>query len=157
METPFGYGPSSVPLPPRNPPLPFLIKLVVCFLGADALERTYLLIKWSLELKEESSVLSGSEFDLGGKLGLLAIGISILLEVILILLVLLRTWWGRLWTQALFLIHLVYVAHLVLIAKPELWIFLDTPGRLRLGATLVLDTLALAYLWSPSARRALDR
>jgi hypothetical protein len=157
METPAGYGPSSVPVAPRDPPLPFLVKLLLCFLGADALERTYLLIKWSLELEEEASLLSGSEFDLGGKLGLLAIGISIMLEVILILLILLRTWWGRLWTQALFLIHLVYVAHLVLIAKPELWIFLDAPGRLRVGATLIVDTLALAYLWSPSARRALNR
>lgn len=157
METPQDYSPSSVPLAPRNPPLPFLIKLVVCFLGADALERTFFLVKWSLELDEQSSILSGSEFDLGGKLGLLAIGISIMLEVILILLVLLRTWWGRLWTQALFLIHLVYVAHLVLVSKPELWIFLDAPGRVRLGATLVLDTLALAYLWSPGARRALSR
>lgn len=157
METPLAYSPKSVPLPVRSAPLPFLVKLVVCFLGADALERCFFLVKWSLTLGEESSILAGSEFDLGGKLGLLAIGISILLEVILILLVLLRTWWGRLWTQALFLIHLVYVGHLILIAKPELWIFLDAPGRVRLGATLVLDALILAYLWSPAARGALNR
>ena len=156
METPLPYGPKSVPLAPRNPPLPFLVKVIVCFLGADALERCVSLVQWGLEAAKASE-LTGSEYDVGGPLGLLAIGISVMLEVILILLVLLRTWWGRLWTQALFLIHLVYAAHLVLIAKPELWVFLGAPGRLRLGGTLVLDALVLAYLWSPEARRSLNR
>ncbi|MBL4850383.1 MAG: hypothetical protein JKY65_33110 [Planctomycetes bacterium] len=145
-----------MPLAPRNEPLPFLVKLIVCFLAADALERCGVLAQWGLEAAKASE-LTGSDFDVGGPLGLLAIGISVMLEVILILLVLLRTWWGRLWTQALFLIHLVYAAHLVLIAKPELWVFLDTPGRLRIGGTLVLDALILAYLWSPEVRDTLDR
>jgi hypothetical protein len=156
METPAGYGPSSVPITPRAKHLPFLIKLIVCFLGADALERCVLLVRSGFEVAKGSE-LTTSEFDVGGPLGLLAIGISILLEIILILLVLLRTWWGRLWTQALFLIHLIYAGHLVLIAKPELWLFLDAPGRFRMGATLVLDALVLAYLWSPEARGSLDR
>ena len=46
MDTPAGYGPSSVPLPTRSPPLPFLIKLVVAFLGADALGLGDMGTKW---------------------------------------------------------------------------------------------------------------
>ena len=156
METPGLYGPSSVPLPARTPPLPFLAKLVVCFLGADAIERCVELIRWALS-HAPASDLTGSEFDMGGPLGLLAIGISALLELILILLILLRTWWGRIWTQTVFAIHLFYTASLVLVHKPEIWVYLGEPGRLRLGATLVLDSLALAYLFSAEARRALDR
>ena len=154
METPGAYGPSSVPLPRRSPPLPFLLKLVVCFLGADALERCAELIRWGLR-HAQASDLTGSEFDMGGPLGLLAIGISALLELILILLILLRTWWGRIWTQTVFAIHLFYAGSLILVQKPEIWLYLGDEGRLRLGATLVVDSLALAYLSSHEARRAL--
>ena len=61
----------------------------------------------------------------------------------LAVLLILRTWWGRIWTQAIFLIHLLFVGHMLVVRHPELWIYSDPSFRIRLLITLVMLHMVL--------------
>ena len=135
------------------PELPFGVKVVAAFLAIDGLERGVELVVWALQ--DRSSVLTSSPY--AGFFPLMANGLWVFLHLLLAALVLLGTWWGRMWTQAILTIHLVFVVNELVSANPELWLYMGSGGRLRLLATLLIDMTIVLYLATPTARRALRR
>lgn len=157
MDTPAEVGPATKAFASRPESLPFALKVLVCFLAFDALERTGGLVLWALQ-RAQGPELTTSEFDPNGPIGLTSLGLWIMVDLLLIVLVLLRTWWGRVWTSMIFGIHLGYLVWVLVVSKPQLWLYLDDVGRGRMAATLAIDLLALVYLvTSDSARRTLRR
>ena len=157
MDTPAEVGPATKAFSSRPESLPFPLKVLICFLAFDAFERTGGLLMWALQ-RAQGPELTTSEFDPNGPIGLTSLGLWIMVDLLLIVLLLLRTWWGRVWTFMIFGIHLSYLAWVLVVSKPQLWLYLDGTGRARLATTLAIDLLALVYLaTSDSARRILRR
>jgi hypothetical protein len=123
----------------------------MCFLLGDMGERIYELIRWAI-------TDTGTAFTSANPYGptLPNLLIWVVVNPLLVLLLWLRTTWGRLWSQVVFGIHFLFMAYSVAVSHPELWIYLGSAGRLRLVATLVLDLAVIAYLFSRQAREALD-
>lgn len=132
--------------------LPFLLKVLVCFLLLDGVERIVELLRW-VQNQPDVPVLAPSPYYPNIPATLLWVVVHMLLAALLLL----RTWWGRVWTQAIFLIHIVFVGHGVVLRHPEVWVYMSQEGRVRVLLTIILDIVVVAYLASPQARRALAR
>ena len=63
---------------------------------------------------------------------------------------------GRLFTAAIFVLHAFYVAHVLVVSDPTLWLYMSDWGRGRLAITLFLDAVAVSYLLNSQAATALD-
>jgi hypothetical protein len=157
MDTPLEISAADSPYTSQEEdPLPLVLKILVCFLTFDAIERMVGLGQWVIE-RASVEGLTISEFDPSGPVGVASLGLWILVDLLLVVLILLRTWWGRMWTQTIFTIHLLHIGTTIVISKPELWLYLDAVGRLRLTLTLVVDLFFVVYLTSEAAKRVLRR
>jgi hypothetical protein len=67
-----------------------------------------------------------------------------------------RTKAGRLFTAAIFVLHAFYVAHVLVINDPTLWLYMSDWGRARTALSLFLDAVAVTYLLGRQASDALD-
>ncbi|MCA8923601.1 MAG: hypothetical protein KDD82_17420 [Planctomycetes bacterium] len=126
-------------------PLGVLVLLV--FLTTDGLERA-IEVALNLTLSEEELAQKLRVFDTPALVSCFWIGADWLLALLLGL----RSWAGRLWTQSLFGIHLFYLYHMVALRAPEGWLYLDPASRTQIALTVVLDVGAIAYLSSTRAK-----
>ncbi|MGE0709654.1 MAG: hypothetical protein AB7N76_24070 [Planctomycetota bacterium] len=156
MDTPPRISPEASPFASQPLPLPFFLRVLICFLAFDAGQRLFVLIRWVIE-RTNPEELTASEFDPQNAIGVTSLVLWILVDLLLVLLLGLRTWWGRLWTQTIFTVHFLHVGYTLVVAKPELWLYLDRPGRARLVLTLMVDLAFVGYLLSDRARRILRR
>jgi hypothetical protein len=121
---------------------PLGVKFLICFLLVDAVRR-------SIEL------VAGSPENTGGPTVVIFI-LWIAINLLLALLLGLRTRAGRFWTQAILLIHVFYLGHELSVRAPYLWMALGVLGRGRILATVFLDGIFIAYLSGREARHYLQ-
>ncbi len=133
-------------------PSPFLFKLLVCFMAVAGLEGVVELVAWATTRPAVTSI-SYDPFAPNIPFTVLWVAVHFLLAGLLLL----RSSWGRMWTQAIFVIHILYVAQEIAVRNPDLWVYLTGPGRMRLLATLAVDVVAIAWLATPAAQRATPR
>lgn len=124
--------------PSSDTEAPLGVKFLICFLFADAVRRVIDLCLGSVETPGGPTVL----------IFILWIAINLLLALLLGL----RTRAGRLWTQAILAIHVFYLGHELSVRAPYLWMAMGVLGRGRILATVFLDGAFVAYLSSPQAR-----
>ncbi|HZU99513.1 MAG TPA: hypothetical protein VFF73_22580 [Planctomycetota bacterium] len=115
---------------------------MICFLLVDALRRVIELVRGDLDIPERPTII----------IFILWIGINLLLALLLGL----RTRAGRYWTQAILTIHVFYLGHELCLHSPDLWLALGLMGRVRIVATVFLDGAFVAYLFSRDARAYLQ-
>ena len=121
---------------------PFGVKLLVCFLLADAVQR-------AVEL-----VHGGIDFSGGPHSAVFVLWA--LIDLLLGLLVILRTRAGRYWTQAILAVHVFYLAYTLALDKPHLWLVMSAFARVKVAATFFADGIFVGYLSSQQARAYLD-
>ena len=121
----------------QEPRVPFGVKFLICFLLADAVRRGFELGFGPPDPQAPSPVIF-----------ILWVAIDLLLA----LLVTLRTRAGRYWTQAILAIHVFYLGHELVVRSPQLWLSLGALARGQVVATLFLDGIFLAYLSGEEAR-----
>jgi hypothetical protein len=131
--------------------IPLGVRLVVAFLGLDALERAVELGSW---LREASATIGAPRTSTAPNFPVLGLWVAV--DVLLVMLLLMRTKAGRLFTAAIFLLHAFYVAHLLVINNPTLWLYMSDWGRGRVALSLLLDAIAVTYLLGQQASEALD-
>ena len=138
-------------------PLPWAVQLILCFLLFDSAERLVeLVMVFSQSLADTG--LGGPTPYRPGIAELLPLAIWVAVNPVLATLLWLRTAFGRVVTQVMFVIHLFgWIARDVAIIRPELWVYLDDTSRIRLIVTIVIDVAVVFYLFTGQARRALDR
>jgi hypothetical protein len=135
----------------RTEPLPFGARLVVCFLAVDALQRA---VEVGTYLRQASGALHPPATATAPNLPVLGLWVAV--DVLLVLLLLMRTTAGRLFSAAVFVLHAFYLAHILTVSDPTLWLYMSDWGRVRLALTLFLDAAAVVYLLGHEATRALD-
>jgi hypothetical protein len=121
---------------------PFGVKLLICFLLADAVRR-------GVEL-----AITGA--PAGDAPSPMIFILWILIDLLLALLMALRTRAGRYWTQAILAIHVFYLGHELSVRDPYLWLSMGVVTRCQTVATILLDGLAVAYLSSSEAKTYLQ-
>lgn len=122
-----------------RPAMPFAVKLVVVFLLMDALERSIGAV--------------GDWLHSPGWIPLIVAGLWIVTDGLLILLIGLQTFAGRLWTQVIFAIHMFYLGYSIIHDEPLLWFTMSAWGQTRLLLTMAIDGL-LIHLVSRSDSKA---
>lgn len=132
-------------------PLPFGVRLVVAFLGLDALERAVELGTWIYAFRTSIGIPRSSTPP-----NFPVLGLWIAVNVLLVLLLLMRTRAGRLFAAAIFVLHGLYVAHVLTVSDPMVWLYMSDWGRGRLALSLFLDVGLFVYLMSREASEALD-
>lgn len=132
-------------------PLPFGVRLVVAFLGLDALERAVELGTWIHAFRTSIGIPPSSTPP-----NFPVLGLWIAVDVLLVLLLLMRTKAGRLFAGAIFVLHGLYVAHVLTISDPMVWLYMSDWGRGRLALSLFIDAGLLVYLLGAEASEALD-
>jgi hypothetical protein len=135
---------------PRDP-FPLGVKLVVAFLCLDALERAVELGAW---IRAAASVIGTPRTSTAPNFPVLGLWVAV--DILLVMLLLMRTKAGRLFTAAIFVLHAFYVAHVLVVSNPALWLYMSDWGRARLAVSLFLDAVAVTYLFSSQASEALD-
>lgn len=133
------------------PPLPFGVRLVVAFLALDAVERVVELGRWIHAFRTSIGIPRSSTAP-----NFPVLGLWVSVDVLLVLLLLMRTKAGRLFSAAIFVLHGVYVAHVLIVSDPMLWLYMSDWGRARLALSLFIDAGALVYLLGREASEALD-
>jgi len=81
----------------------------------------------------------------------------IVVDFLLATLLILRSRAGRIWTQGIVLIHVLYLGHVLVISHPALWLYMGALGRARVAGTLLLDVAAFFWLFTYQAKSYLDR
>jgi len=122
--------------------VPLGVKFLICFLLADALRR-------GVDLATGGNDAPGAPVPL---IFILWIAINLLLALLLAL----RTRAGRYWTQAILVIHVFYLGHELAVRAPDLWLSMTVKTRARIFATVFLDGLFVAYLNGRAAKRWLQ-
>jgi len=105
---------------------PFALQIVFCFLVLDSLERIYEAIQFLLHTENQSWRV-------------IVFGLWVATNVLLILLLYLKTFAGRLWTLVVFGIHLVYLGFHVVSEDKLLWLSLGEWGQGRILLTMAVD------------------
>lgn len=131
--------------------LPLAVRVVVAFLCIDALERAVELGAW---IRAAQGSVTYPHTSTPPNFPVLGLWIAV--DVLLVLLLLMRTKAGRLFTAAIFVLHAFYVAHVLVVSDPTLWLYMSDWGRGRLAITLFLDAVAVSYLLNAQAASALD-
>lgn len=127
-----------------SPELPFAVKFIVLFLGVDILER----LGWIVTvLLDDGSTLPRTVLAFSA--------LWVATDGLLILLLTLRTYAGRIWTILLFSIHIIYVVFQLIHERPFLWVSLDGLGQARLFVTVGIDALILHLVSTQAARDVL--
>jgi len=115
---------------------------LICFLLIDAVHRVGDLVGGGVETPGSPTVI----------IFILWIAIDLLLALLLGL----RTRAGRYWTQAILAIHVFYLGHELSVRAPYLWMSMGVLARARILATVFLDGAFVAYLTSERARTYLQ-
>jgi hypothetical protein len=102
---------------------PFVIQLLILFLAWDACERIGELI-WVAWQASHSLEPPATPYPAPIPVTMLWIVVDMLLPVLLLL----RTTAGRLLTQVIFGIHLIYLAHVFVLKHPYLWLYMGSLG-----------------------------
>ncbi|MCA9300616.1 MAG: hypothetical protein KDA28_16210 [Phycisphaerales bacterium] len=131
---------------------PFLLKVVLCFLVIDEVERIVELTSWVLA---QGDALNANVSPYFPKRPLLVLWI--LVDLLMVTLLALRTLWGRILVQVIFGMHIAYVGLWIALEHPEAWLYMTDLTRVRVLATVVLDLCAIAVLFGPASREFLDR
>jgi hypothetical protein len=121
---------------------PLGVKFLICFLLADATRR-------GVELGQATAEANGGPNTM---IFILWIAINLLLALLLGL----RTRAGRLWTQAILVIHVFYLGHELVVRAPYLWVAMGLVPRARIVATIFMDGLFVAYLNGERAKAYLQ-
>lgn len=132
-------------------PLPFGVRLVVAFLGLDALERAVELGTWIYAFRTSIGIPPSSTPP-----NFPVLGLWIAVDVLLVLLLLMRTRAGRLFSAAMLVLHALYVAHVLVVSDPMVWLYMSDWGRARLAISLFVDLGLFVYLIGREASEALD-
>jgi hypothetical protein len=111
---------------------------LICFLLVDGIRRVVELLQRDVENPGGPTIW----------IFILWIAINLLLALLLGL----RTRAGRLWTQVILVIHVFYLGHELSYRAPYLWLSMGVISRGRIVATIFLDGVFTAYLSSPQAR-----
>lgn len=109
---------------------PFALLIIFCFLTIDSCERAYEAIDFLLH--SEAPMWRAIVF-----------GLWIATNVLLILLLYLKTFAGRLWTMVVFGIHLVYLCFHIVSEDKLLWLSLGEWGQSRVLLTMAIDAWIL--------------
>ncbi|MDF1660678.1 MAG: hypothetical protein P1V97_02845 [Planctomycetota bacterium] len=109
---------------------PFALLIIFCFLTIDSLERAYEAIDFLLH--SEAPMWRAIVF-----------GLWIATNVLLILLLYLKTFAGRLWTMVVFGIHLFYLGFHIVSENKLLWLSLGEWGQSRVLLTMAIDAWIL--------------
>lgn len=109
---------------------PFALLIIFCFLTIDSLERVY----------EAIDFLLHSEAPMWR---VIVFGLWIATNVLLILLLYLKTFAGRLWTMVVFGIHLLYLGVHIVNEDKLLWLALGEWGQTRILLTMAIDAWIL--------------
>ena len=131
--------------------LPLAVRVVIAFLCIDAIERAVELGIW-IRAAQGAVVYPHTSTPPNFPV----LGLWIAVDILLVLLLLMRTKAGRLFTAAIFVLHAFYVAHVLVVSDPTLWLYMSDWGRGRLAITLFLDAVAVSYLLNSQAATALD-
>ncbi len=131
-----GLIPESTPSADSEAPLG--VKFLICFLLVDAVRRVHDLASGGVEAP-------GSPITL---IFILWIAINLLLALLLGL----RTRAGRYWTQAILAIHVFYLGHELSVRAPYLWLSMGVLSRARILATVFIDGAFVAYLSGSQAK-----
>lgn len=119
---------------------PFVVKLLICFLLADAVQRGIGVGRgWS-----ETLPLPHMIYILWG-----------VTDLLLASLLALGTRAGCVWTQVFLLVHVFYLGHTLAFQDPYLWLQMDVISRGRVFATVILDVAFACALATPKVRAAL--
>lgn len=122
---------------PVEPPMPFGVKLLLCFLFFDSVHRGWEVVASLASLQQL----------------LLAIHILwIVTNLLLIVLIVMGAKPGRWWTQSILLVHIFYIIHTVAVQDPYLWLAMDVATRARTLVTVGIDAFFFAWLFSPKAK-----
>lgn len=124
--------------PSSDSDAPIGVKFLICFLLADAVHRVHDLATGGVEVP-------GSPITL---IFILWIAINLLLALLLGL----RTRAGRYWTQAILAIHVFYLGHQLAVVAPHLWLSMGVLARAKILATVFMDGAFVAYLSGASAK-----
>lgn len=151
MNTSLGYDLDSNASQIRRG-IPFALQLIVLFLAFDACERIGEMI-WVAWQATHAVEPPSTPYRAPVPVTMLWIVVDVLLPVLLLL----RTFAGRWLTQVIFAIHMLYMAHVFVIKYPYLWLYMGGLGRAKLVSTLLIDGCAVAYLFSERARTYLNR
>lgn len=151
MNTSLSYGLDSNASQIRRG-VPFPIQLMILFLAFDACERLGEMI-WVAWEATHALEPPSTPYRAPVPVTMLWIVVDVLLPVLLLL----RTHAGRWLTQMIFAIHLLYMAHVFVIKHPYLWLYMGSWGRAKLVSTLVIDGCFVAYLFSQRAKTYLNR
>ncbi|MEZ0230760.1 MAG: hypothetical protein ACAI25_19220 [Planctomycetota bacterium] len=117
---------------------PIGVKFLICFLLVDAVRRVM-------------DLLTGGTDGPGSPIVLIFI-LWIAINLLLALLLGLRTRAGRYWTQAILAIHVFYIGHELSVRAPHLWLSMGVVARARILATVFLDGIFVAYLSGQQAK-----
>jgi hypothetical protein len=128
---------------------PLGVKFLICFLLADATHRVYDLVTSSTGYPNGVGEAPGAPITL---IFILWIGINLLLALLLLL----KTRAGRYWTQAILVIHVFYLGHELGVRAPYLWLTMGLATRARILATVFLNGVFVAYLNGQRAKRYLQ-
>lgn len=142
--------PDASAAPP--PPLPFVARLAICVFVLLALEGTFELWMWQQGRPEMPGV---STSPITPNLPFAIFWASWPLVVAALLL--LRTAVGRVLAVTTLAVHALHLANELGVRNPDLWVYLGTPDRLKILATIALDALGVTYLVSTAARRTFGR
>lgn len=121
---------------------PFGVQLLVCFLLVDAARRGFELAWYRPEIPAGYSI---AVFILWA-----------VIDLLLGLLVGLRTRAGRYWTQAILAVHVLYMGYTLAVDRPYLWLALGPLVRGRIVATILANGIFVGYLTSRQAKAYLD-
>ncbi|MEZ6184247.1 MAG: hypothetical protein R3F62_04450 [Planctomycetota bacterium] len=129
---------------------PVGVLVLMTFLVVDGLKRLAEVL-YGLTLTEEDLTSKVQVFEVSAMVSVFWVCADVLLALLLGL----RSWAGRLWTQCLFGIHLFYLFHQIAIRSPEGWLYLNAWSRTQIAVSVVIDMAAIVYLSSPRPRRFL--
>jgi hypothetical protein len=121
---------------------PLGVKFLICFLLIDAVQRLADLFPGGPETPGSPTIV----------IFILWIAINLLLALLLGL----RTRAGRYWTQAILAIHVFYIGHELSVRAPYLWMSMGVLARARILGTVFVDGAFVAYLTSERARTYLQ-
>lgn len=133
-------------------PLPLAYKLVVCFLFLLALEAVAELIAWRVS-RPAVATISYDPFAPNVPVVIIAIATGLVIGTLMLL----RSVWGRLFGQAALLLHALFLIRELTVQNPEIWVYLEAGGRVRLLLTLAIDAVVVLWLGSREAERVFDR
>jgi len=148
----YGLGPNASHLGADRMRAPFVYQVILFFLIFDGVERTAELV---LTVVEATTTLHTgiTPYQPNYPVAVLWIVVDFLLATLLIL----RSRAGRIWTQGIVLIHVLYLGHVLVISHPALWLYMGALGRARVAGTLLLDVAAFFWLFTYQAKSYLDR